>query len=116
MILHSRIEGTGKPFVILHGFLGMSDNWKTLGSQFAEDGYQVHMLDMRNHGKSFHSDDFSYEDMANDVKVYCDYQNLKNIILLGHSMGGKTAMLLATLHPNLIENLIIADIGPKFYP
>ncbi len=116
MILHSRIEGTGKPFVILHGFLGMSDNWKTLGSQFAEEGFQVHMLDMRNHGKSFHSDDFSYEDMANDVKVYCDYHNLENIILLGHSMGGKTAMLLATLHPELIEKLIIADIGPKFYP
>lgn len=116
MILHSRIEGTGKPFVILHGFLGMSDNWKTLGSQFVEEGFQVHMLDMRNHGKSFHSDDFSYEDMANDVKVYCDYHNLENIILLGHSMGGKTAMLLATLHPELIEKLIIADIGPKFYP
>ncbi|WP_338378460.1 alpha/beta fold hydrolase [uncultured Flavobacterium sp.] len=115
-MLHSRIEGTGKPFVILHGFLGMSDNWKTLGSQFAEEGFQVHMLDMRNHGKSFHSDDFSYEDMANDVKVYCDYHNLENIILLGHSMGGKTAMLLATLHPELIEKLIIADIGPKFYP
>lgn len=116
MILHSRIEGTGKPFIILHGFLGMSDNWKTLGSQFVEEGFQVHMLDMRNHGKSFHSEDFSYEDMANDVKVYCDYHNLENIILLGHSMGGKTAMLLATLHPELIEKLIIADIGPKFYP
>ncbi|MFC4739143.1 alpha/beta fold hydrolase [Flavobacterium ponti] len=115
-MLHSRIEGAGKPFVILHGFLGMSDNWKTLGSQFAEESFQVHMLDMRNHGKSFHSDDFSYEDMANDVKVYCDYHNLENIILLGHSMGGKTAMLLATLQPELVEKLIIADIGPKFYP
>lgn len=116
MILHSRIEGTGKPFVILHGFLGMSDNWKTLGSQFADVGFQVHMLDMRNHGKSFHSDEFSYEDMANDVKAYCEFHNLENIILLGHSMGGKAAMLLATLHPELIEKLIVADIGPKFYP
>ena len=116
MILHSRIEGNGKPFVILHGFLGMSDNWKTLGSQFAEIGFQVHMLDMRNHGKSFHSDDFSYELMANDVKDYCEFHQLENIILLGHSMGGKAAMLLATLHPELIEKLIIADIGPKFYP
>ena len=116
MILNSRIEGNGKPFVILHGFLGMSDNWKTLGSQFAEIGFQVHMLDMRNHGKSFHSDDFSYELMANDVKDYCEFHQLENIILLGHSMGGKAAMLLATLHPELIEKLIIADIGPKFYP
>lgn len=116
MLLHSRIEGNGKPFVILHGFLGMSDNWKTLGSQFAEFGYEVHMLDMRNHGKSFHSDDFTYELMANDVKEYCVFHKLDNIILLGHSMGGKTAMLLATLFPDLIEKLIIADIGPKFYP
>ena len=116
MILHSRIEGNGKPFVILHGFLGMSDNWKTLGSQYAEVGFQVHMLDMRNHGKSFHSEDFSYELMANDVKEYCDFHKLENIILLGHSMGGKTAMLLATLYPDLVEKLIIADIGPKFYP
>lgn len=116
MILHSRIEGKGKPLVILHGFLGMSDNWKTLGSQFAEIGYEVHMLDMRNHGKSFHSDEFSYEAMANDVKKYCKFHQLQNIILLGHSMGGKTAMLFATSHPELIEKLIVADIGPKFYP
>jgi esterase len=116
MILNSRIEGNGKPFVILHGFLGMSDNWKTLGSQFAEDGFQVHMLDLRNHGKSFHSDDFSYELMAIDVKEYCEFHKLENIILLGHSMGGKIAMLLATLFPDLVEKLIIADIGPKFYP
>jgi len=116
MILHSRIEGNGQPFVILHGFLGMSDNWKTLGSQYAAMGYQVHILDMRNHGKSFHSDEFSYEAMANDVKIYCEHYQLRNIILLGHSMGGKTAMLLATLYPELVEKLIIADIGPKFYP
>jgi pimeloyl-ACP methyl ester carboxylesterase len=116
MLLHSRIEGIGKPFVILHGFLGMSDNWKTLGSQFAEVDYEVHMLDMRNHGKSFHSNEFTYEVMANDVKEYCEFHKLENIILLGHSMGGKTAMLLATLYPELVEKLIIADIGPKFYP
>ena len=115
-MLYSKIEGEGKPFLIIHGFLGMSDNWKTLGLQFAELGFQIHLLDMRNHGKSFHSDDFSYELMANDVKDYCEFHQLENIILLGHSMGGKAAMLLATLHPELIEKLIIADIGPKFYP
>jgi len=58
-MLYSKIEGEGKPFVIMHGFLGMSDNWKTLGTQFASDGYQVHMLDLRNHGRSFHSDEFN---------------------------------------------------------
>ena len=63
-MLYSKIEGEGKPFLIIHGFLGMSDNWKTLGLQFAELGFQMHLLDMRNHGKSFHSNEFNYEAMT----------------------------------------------------
>ncbi|HEU0135957.1 MAG TPA: alpha/beta fold hydrolase, partial [Flavobacterium sp.] len=55
MKLYSKIEGSGKPLLILHGFLGMSDNWKTLGARFANDGFEVHMLDLRNHGRSPHS-------------------------------------------------------------
>lgn len=115
MLLHSRIEGEGKPLVILHGFLGMLDNWKTLGTQFAVDGFQVHALDLRNHGKSFHSEEFSYEIMMEDVKQYCDYHNLNEINIVGHSMGGKVAMLLATTYPELVSKLIVADIGPKYY-
>lgn len=115
MILNSRIEGTGKPLVILHGFLGMNDNWKSLGSQFATQGFQVHALDLRNHGKSFHSNDFSYELMSEDVKQYCEFHHLNDIVLLGHSMGGKVAMLLATTYPDLVAKLIVADIGPKYY-
>ena len=114
-MLYSKIEGEGKPFIIIHGFLGMSDNWKTLGLQFAQLGYQIHLLDMRNHGKSFHSDEFNYEIMVEDVKAYVDFHNLQNITLLGHSMGGKIAMLFATIYPDLVEKLIIADIGPKYY-
>ena len=114
-MLYSKIKGEGKPFIIIHGFLGMSDNWKTLGLQFAQLGYQIHLLDMRNHGKSFHSDEFNYEIMAEDVKAYVDFHNLQNITLLGHSMGGKIAMLFATLYPEYVEKLIIADIGPKYY-
>ncbi len=115
-MLYSKIEGTGKPLLILHGFLGMSDNWKTLGVQFASLGYQVHLLDLRNHGKSFHSNEFSYELMGNDVFEYCQANNLNKVTILGHSMGGKTAMLFATSYPEIVEKLIIADIGPKFYP
>jgi esterase len=115
-MLYSKIEGEGKPLLILHGFLGMSDNWKTIGAQFAADGYQVHLLDMRNHGKSFHSDSFSYELMAKDVLEYCEGNNLEKVSIIGHSMGGKTAMLFATSYPNMVEKLIVADIGPKFYP
>ena len=114
-MLYSKIEGEGKPFIIIHGFLGMSDNWKTLGLQFAQLGYQIHLLDMRNHGKSFHSDEFNYEIMVEDVKAYVDFHNLQNITLLGHSMGGKIAMLFATTYPEYVEKLIIADIGPKYY-
>ena len=114
-MLYSKIEGEGKPFIIIHGFLGMSDNWKTLGLQFAQLGFQIHLLDMRNHGKSFHSDEFNYEIMVEDVKAYIDFHNLQNITLLGHSMGGKIAMLFATIYPDLVEKLIIADIGPKYY-
>jgi esterase len=114
-MLFSKIEGEGKPFLIIHGFLGMSDNWKTLSAQFEQLGFQMHLLDMRNHGKSFHSDVFNYEVMVEDVKAYIDFHKLENITLLGHSMGGKIAMLLATLYPEFIQNLIIADIGPKYY-
>ncbi|MEM0575005.1 alpha/beta fold hydrolase [Flavobacterium polysaccharolyticum] len=114
-MLHSKIEGSGQPLLIMHGFLGMSDNWKTLGTQFVDQGYQVHLLDLRNHGRSFHSEDFSYELMVQDVYDYCKANSLANIDIIGHSMGGKVAMLLATTYPDLIRRLIVADIGPKFY-
>src|SRR5690554_2640369 len=116
MILQSQILGQGKPFVILHGFLGMSDNWKTLGTQFSETGYEVHLVDQRNHGRSFHDDGFSYSLMVEDLKNYCSEHDLRDIILLGHSMGGKTAMLFASTYPEMVSKLIVADIAPKEYP
>ncbi|MCG2418605.1 alpha/beta fold hydrolase [Aequorivita sp. F47161] len=116
MKLHSQILGSGQPFVILHGFLGMGDNWKTLGNRWAEEGYEVHLLDQRNHGRSFHSDEFSYKVMTEDLNTYCEEHNLKDIILLGHSMGGKVAMQFAVTYPEMVSKLIIADIGPKAYP
>jgi pimeloyl-ACP methyl ester carboxylesterase len=115
-MLHSKIEGCDKPLLILHGFLGMSDNWKTIGLQFATNGFQVHLIDLRNHGRSFHSDEFSYELMVQDIYEYCLSNNLEKINMIGHSMGGKTAMLFAVTYPEMVEKLIVADIGPKFYP
>ena len=114
-LLYSKIEGSGKPLLILHGFLGMSDNWKTLGVQFASEGFEVHILDLPNHGRSFHSDEFSYELMVQDIVQYCKDNQLNNINIIGHSMGGKTAMLLAARYPELVDKLIVADIGPKYY-
>ncbi|WP_031427061.1 alpha/beta fold hydrolase [Flavimarina sp. Hel_I_48] len=113
--IHSNILGKGTPFIILHGFLGMGDNWKTLGGRFAEAGYEVHLIDQRNHGRSVNSDDFSYDLMAEDLKKYCDEQKLDQIILLGHSMGGKTAMKFAVNYPDQVSKLLIADIAPKYY-
>ncbi|MDA8850496.1 alpha/beta fold hydrolase [Flavobacteriaceae bacterium] len=116
MHLHSNIIGEGHPFIILHGFLGMGDNWKTLAKQFSTLGFQVHLVDQRNHGRSFHDSEFNYEVLAEDLKAYCSFHNLEDIVLLGHSMGGKTAMLFAALHPEIVSKLIIADIAPRFYP
>lgn len=116
MILHSQIIGEGQPFIILHGFLGMSDNWKTLGNKFSEAGFQVHLVDQRNHGRSFHNDIFNYEVLAEDLIRYCNQQQLESINLLGHSMGGKTAMFFASEYPEIVSKLMVADISPRFYP
>ncbi|MEN9335715.1 MAG: Esterase YbfF [Bacteroidota bacterium] len=114
-MLFSRIEGEGIPLIIIHGFMGMSDNWKSFAPQYAALGYQVHLLDLRNHGKSFHSDEFNYEVMMNDVIAYADAHQLAKMDVIGHSMGGKIAMLLAVRYPERVRKLVVADIGPKYY-
>lgn len=113
-ILHSKIIGQGSPFLILHGYFGMGDNWKSLANRFGEQ-FEVHLIDQRNHGRSFHADEFDYEVMVEDLYNYIEYHNLEKVVLLGHSMGGKTAMLFAVEYPELVDKLIVADISPRFY-
>ena len=115
-LLHSNIIGKGKPLMILHGFLGMLDNWKTLGTQYAQHGYEVHLIDQRNHGKSFWSEEFNYTTLAEDLNHYFNYYKFSSACILGHSMGGKTAMTFACMYQGLVDKLIVADIAPKFYP
>jgi len=115
-LLHSRILGDGESLIILHGFLGMSDNWKTLGNKYAENGFEVHLVDQRNHGKSFQSKDFNYDFLAIDLKTYLDNHHISKTSIIGHSMGGKTAMQFACDYPDLTERLLVADISPKYYP
>jgi len=115
-ILHAKVLGEGEPLFILHGFLGMSDNWKTLGSQYAKLGFEVHLIDQRNHGKSFHDEDFDYEVLAADLIMYMDHYGIAATHLIGHSMGGKTVMQLANTHAKRVKKLIVADIAPKYYP
>ncbi len=114
MLLHAKVIGQGQPLIILHGLFGSSDNWITLGKKFS-GLFQVHLMDLRNHGRSFHTDEMNYTLMVNDLCYYIAHYQLKNIILLGHSMGGKVAMKLAAEHPKIIEKLLVADIAPKVY-
>ncbi len=113
-VLHSTITGNGQPLLILHGYFSMGDNWKTLGNVFAEN-FEVHIIDQRNHGRSFHSDEFDYELLVEDLNTYIQQHHLEKVSLLGHSMGGKVAMLFAVTYPEIVNKIIIADIGPKFY-
>ncbi len=93
----------------------MGDNWKSHAKQWASTGYRVHLIDQRNHGRSFWSYTFDYQSMADDLLYYCESHKIDKCILLGHSMGGKTAMYFACQHPNFIKALVVADIAPKSY-
>ena len=106
MKLHYRELGEGKPMVILHGLFGFSDNWQSQAKRFSEY-YRVIMVDLRNHGHSDWNDEFSYKLMAEDLKELLDELELNKIILIGHSMGGKAAMLFAQLYESYLEKLIV---------
>ncbi|HEX4887134.1 MAG TPA: alpha/beta fold hydrolase [Luteibaculaceae bacterium] len=115
MKLHVRTLGEGKPLIILHGLFGSSDNWQTLGKRYAEQR-KVFLVDQRNHGHSPWSDAFSYPLLVADLLELMDDEQLPQADILGHSMGGKTAMAFAQAHPDRLEKLIVADIAPKAYP
>ncbi len=115
MKLYSKIYGDkAQDLIIIHGLFGMSDNWNSLGKQFSKY-CRVHLLDLRNHGRSPHSDDFNYEVMCGDVLEYMEDNNIEKPIILGHSLGGKVAMKFAFLYPDKIEKLIVADMAPRRY-
>ena len=116
MILNSKVLGSSKKkIIILHGFLGSLDNWITFSKKISENNFEVHLIDQRNHGRSFWSSDFSYPFMVEDLLVYMNHNQITSAILLGHSMGGKTAMNFALKYPKFVSHLIIADISPKYY-
>ena len=115
MELNYRTYGEGQPLIILHGLFGSLDNWLTLGKKFSKS-FKVYLVDQRNHGRSFHSEDFSYDIMADDLYSLIIKENLQDIVIMGHSMGGKTAMQFTQKYPHIVEKLIVADIGPKEYP
>lgn len=104
----------GEDVIILHGLLGSLDNWQTIARQLSET-YRVWIIDHRNHGRSPHSEEMSYAIMADDLKNFMDQQGLTHAHIVGHSMGGKVAMTFALTYPELTDQLVIVDIGPKPY-
>lgn len=114
MKLNFKKIGSGKPLVILHGLFGSADNWFSISKEL-KDKYTLYLVDQRNHGDSPHSDEWNYKVMVADLKELLEDENLDKIYLMGHSMGGKTAMNFALTYPENVEKLIIADIAPRYY-
>lgn len=113
--LYHRRSGKGQAIVILHGLFGSSDNWGTVAKQLAEE-YDVLLVDQRDHGRSPHTDRVTYPLMAEDVHDLVVSLGLKDIVLVGHSMGAKTAMYMAHRWPGLLKHLVSVDMGPREYP
>lgn len=114
MKLHSRIEGEGFPLLLVHGLFGMGDNLAMIARALT-GRFQVHSLDLRNHGRSPRADSMSFIEMAGDLVEYLDAQDIDRAHILGHSLGGKVAMQLALSSPQRLAKLIVADIAPVTY-
>jgi esterase len=116
MALNLAVEtvGSGPPLLVLHGLFGSSSNWRSVALRLAST-HTVHSVDLRNHGASPWADSMGYAEMADDVLQVCDRLRLKSPVVIGHSMGGKTAMALALRHPQRVGRLIVVDIAPVTY-
>lgn len=113
--LFHRRSGQGTPVVVLHGLFGSSDNWSSIGKALSTD-HDVVLVDQRDHGRSPHTDGVDYPAMAGDVHALVERLGLRDIVLVGHSMGGKTAMYFAHRWPHLVKYMVIVDMGPREYP
>ncbi|MDO5654957.1 MAG: alpha/beta fold hydrolase [Flavobacteriaceae bacterium] len=115
-ILNSKIIGDSQQhLIIVHGLFGQLDNWNTLGKKFQEN-FTTHLIDLRNHGRSFHDDDTSQQAMVADLENYLNHHQISSAHFIGHSLGGKVVMLLALKQPEKVDKLIVADMAPKDYP
>ncbi|CAM3785174.1 alpha/beta fold hydrolase [Parendozoicomonas haliclonae] len=112
--VQGREKGEGEPLFILHGLFGNMDNLTPVARRLAEQ-YQVISVDLRNHGRSFHDEEMNYQVMAADVVRLMDHLAIEQAIVLGHSMGGKTAMQMALDFPQRIKAIIVGDIAPVSY-
>ncbi|MFH1319780.1 MAG: alpha/beta fold hydrolase [Bacteroidota bacterium] len=137
MKLHYRRYGKGLPIIIIHGLFGSSVNWNSIGKKLAghdsveftlrNEGlnsgditgttisFEVYLIDLRNHGRSPHSDDFNFQLMSNDLGEFIDDHSINKAVIMGHSMGGKVAMNFVLQHPEKVHKLIVIDASPKYY-
>jgi len=114
-LFHVDLGGAGNPpLVLLHGLLGSSRNWQTTGRDLTAR-FHVLALDARNHGRSPHDGTMTVEAMVEDTLAWLDAQGLTQVTLMGHSMGGKAAMLLACRHPERVGRLLVVDVAPRDY-
>ena len=108
-------QGSGRPLLILHGLFGSGRNW-SMPAQRLGAKRRVLALDARNHGASPWADSMTYADMTEDVRAFAAARGLGSAAVIGHSMGGKTAMLLALDHADAVERLVVVDVAPVAYP
>tara|TARA_B100001250_G_scaffold412794_1_gene444996 strand:- start:680 stop:1444 length:765 start_codon:yes stop_codon:yes gene_type:complete len=114
MILSSVIIGAGPTIIILHGLFGEGKNWFNIAKELSSD-YELHLIDQRNHGNTFHDINHDYNLLAGDLYNYIQHHNLISYSIIGHSMGGKVAMQFALQYPHYLKKLIIVDIAPRKY-
>ena len=114
MKLNFKAFGAGRPLIILHGLFGSLDNWQRIARDLSGD-FKVYIVDQRNHGRSPHDEEMNFEAMAADLRELMDDEGLERAHILGHSMGGKTAMQFALSYPERSDKLIVVDIAPKKY-
>jgi esterase len=114
MQLHFKASGQGGAVLLLHGLFGSSDNWHHIAARLAET-FHVFALDQRNHGLSPHSQEMTYPLLASDLDEFMAARGLETAMVIGHSMGGKTAMQFALQFPERVEKLIVADMAPRAY-
>ncbi|MCF2492263.1 alpha/beta fold hydrolase [Dyadobacter chenhuakuii] len=113
---YKQIGESGRAVIILHGVFGFLDNWLTIGKTISEHGFQVYLVDQRNHGRSPHEGHLDFSTLAADLKGFLEEHQIIDPVLIGHSMGGKTVMEYAVTYPETLTQLVIVDIGPKAYP